>query len=64
MSFIKIDIATDEETKDITVDMKSECTINELQAATGYLMAGLAANTSVEMLEEMVNDLKVVPEDG
>jgi len=58
MSFIKIDMNTDKKTQEISVEIKSECSRDELQVAVGYLMTGLAANTSVELLETMVKEIK------
>jgi len=58
MSKISIRLHTNKETGDINIKVKSECTLNELQASVGYLMAGLAANTNIENLEEMVKSIK------
>lgn len=55
---INIKLRTDKNTKDVSIEVKSECTISELQVAVGYLMAGLAVETSIEVLEGMVKELK------
>lgn len=58
MSFIKINLSTDKEKDGINIDMKSECTMDELHVAVVYLMTGLAANTSIEILEELVEEIR------
>ena len=57
MSILKINIKTDE-IGDITLDLKGECSVKELEVVVGYLMAGLVANSSIEVLEGMVQQLK------
>lgn len=58
MSKILITLHTNKETRDINIKVKSECTLNELQASVGYLMAGLAANAGIETLEALVQSIK------
>lgn len=57
MSILKVKLNTDN-TGDITIELKGECSVKELEVLVGYLMAGLAANTSIEVLEDMVQQLK------
>jgi len=58
MSKIVVRLHTDKTSGDIQIKIKSECTLNELRATVGYLMAGLAANTNIETLEAMVAEIK------
>lgn len=58
MSKIAIEMHTDRDNGDISISMKSECTVNELEAAVGYLMAGLVSTTSMETIDRMIEDLK------
>ncbi len=57
MSILKVKLTTDN-TGDITIELKGECSAKELEVLVGYLMAGLVANTSIEVLEDMVQQLK------
>ena len=45
---------------DIEIDMKAECNLNELEVATGYLMAALVNNstTGLNVLEQLLEDIK------
>ena len=63
MSKISINLHTHKDTGDINIKVKSECTLSELRASVGYLMAGLAANTNIETLEDMVKEIKTNMED-
>lgn len=58
MSKINVKLYTDRANGNINIQVKSECSLNELRATVGYLMAGLAANTSIEEVEGMVSDIK------
>lgn len=59
MSQIKIKMHTDTN-GDIDISMKAECNLNELEVATGYLMAALVSNstTGLDVLEELLKDIK------
>ena len=57
MSILKVKLNTDG-TGDVTIELKGECSAKELEVLVGYLMAGLVANTSIEVLEDMVQQLK------
>lgn len=57
MSILKVTLNTDG-TGDVNIGLKGECSVKELEVLVGYLMAGLAANTSIEVLEDMVQQLK------
>lgn len=57
MSILKVTLNTDG-TGDVSIGLKGECSVKELEVLVGYLMAGLAANTSIEVLEDMVQQLK------
>ena len=59
MSFIKIDLGTNEE-GDIAISMKAECNLNELEVATGYLMGALVSQstTGLEVVEALIEDIK------
>ena len=61
MSKIVINLKTDEK-EDISIDMKMECTLNELEIATGHLMGVLAiqSSTGMKVLESLMEDLKDV----
>ena len=63
MSVLKINIKTDE-IGDITLDLKGECSVKELEVVVGYLMAGLVANSSIDVVENMVQQLKEHMNDG
>lgn len=58
MSFIKLNIVTNKETNSISVKSKGQCSLDELQAATAYFMASLASNTSVKVVEDLMEGLK------
>lgn len=57
MSILKVKLNTDN-TGDITIDLKGECSVKELEVVVGYLITVLVANTSIEVLEGMVQQLK------
>lgn len=53
-------MGTEKESGDISIEMKAECTLNELEVATGYLMGALASQSTsgIEVLEALVKDIK------
>ena len=59
MSQIKIKLNTSPD-GDISIDMKAECNLNELEVATGYLMGALVSQstTGIEVLEQLLEDIK------
>lgn len=59
MSQIKIKLHTSQE-GDIDIDMKAECNLNELEVATGYMMAALVnqSTTGLEVLTQLLEDIK------
>lgn len=59
MSKIKIEMNTNG-TGDIEIEMEAECNLNELEVATGYMMAALVNNstTGIEVLEQLLEDIK------
>jgi len=56
MSFIKIELHTEEGTGDITINVKSECTEAELEVATVNMMGMLAQTNGIAFLDEVVKD--------
>lgn len=60
MSYIKIDLKTEKTTGDISIGIKTNCTLNELEVATGTLMGALAtkSTTGVEVIKSLLKDIE------
>jgi len=61
MSYIRIDMSTKEDGK-IGIKAKAECSISELEAATGFMMVRLVKSSpdGIIELEKMFEELKEV----
>jgi hypothetical protein len=66
MSYIRLELFTDTESKDISIQVKSECTLNELEVATGALMGMLAtqSTTGIEVLKSLLSYIEGVSDEG